>query len=349
MKKLNKVLLVLKSNKKKFLLLFIVIAVLFSYRLFKNDKPKSFNTVHAVNKDIVSNISASGIVVARNQASLHFQTAGKLIWLGAKKGDKVYQWQALAKLDSREVEKNLIKALRDFSKERNDFEEDKQQTYKFVALNDTIKRILEKNQWDLEKAVLDVEIKTLSVELSTLYSPLDGIVTSSDMNVAGINILASDDITITDPSSVYFQGEVDELDISRINIDQDAQITFDSYPSEEISARVTGIAFTAMTTDAGGTAYTVDLSLPDNQNLKFKSGMNGDALIHTQTKNNILSVPIESVFEEEGKSFVYLLENGKPVKQQVSVGLEGENDIEIVSGLVANQQVVLNPTEVKTK
>ena len=89
--------------------------------------------------------------------------------------DRVKAYQAIAQLDSREVQKNLEKVLRDYSAERNDFEEMWRVTYKGIkdpqtALTDTVKRILEKNQWDLEKAVLDVELKHLawSIRLSSL-------------------------------------------------------------------------------------------------------------------------------------------------------------------------------------
>lgn len=349
MKRIKRLVKFLLGHKGKLLIILLVLAIFFSFKLFRPQKETSFKTGSVINKDIVSRVTSSGTITAKTQAVLHFQTAGKLIWLGVSKGDKVSKWQAVAKLDSRDVEKNLIKALRDYSKERNDFEEDNRDTYRFVALNDTIKRILEKNQWDLEKSVLDVEIKSLAIELSLLYSPIEGIVTSSEMSVAGVNILSSNDITITDTNSVYFLGEVDELDISNIQLDQKATITLDSYPDEEFPATVINIGFTAVTTDAGGTAFTVELSLPDNQELKFKPGMNGDAQIDLQTKTAVLTVPGESVFEEDGKNFVYLYQNNLPLKQEVNIGLEGNDDIEIISGLKEGQQVILNPAEVKTK
>ena len=122
-------------------------------------------------------ITSSGKTKAKKSVDLKFQTSGKLTWVGVKEGDRVTAYQAIASLDSREVQKNLEKALRDYSSERNDFEETWRVTYKGMknpdtALTDTVKRILEKNQWDLEKAVLDVELKHLSLEYSSLLSPI---------------------------------------------------------------------------------------------------------------------------------------------------------------------------------
>ena len=95
---------------------------------------------------------------AEKAVELKFQASGKLTWVGAKEGDTVTAYQALAGLDRREVQKNLEKALRDYSSERNDFEQTWRVTYDGKtpndAFNDTVKRILEKTNGILEKAVL---------------------------------------------------------------------------------------------------------------------------------------------------------------------------------------------------
>ena len=68
-------------------------------------------------------LSSSGKTKADKSVELKFQASGKLAWVGVKEGDTVKAYQALAGLDSREVQKNLEKALLDYSSERNDFEQ----------------------------------------------------------------------------------------------------------------------------------------------------------------------------------------------------------------------------------
>jgi macrolide-specific efflux system membrane fusion protein len=74
-------------------------------------------------------VQSSGKTKADTSAELKFQTSGKLAWVNVKEGDAVEAYQAIAGLDPREVQKTLEKALRDYSSERNDFEEMWRVTY----------------------------------------------------------------------------------------------------------------------------------------------------------------------------------------------------------------------------
>lgn len=338
----------IKKHKR---LLFILALIPLSLGIFfaTRKKPETYKTTSVVKSTITSSISASGKIAAKKEAKLHFQTGGRLAWVGVKEGDSVTPWQAIASLDKREVEKNLVKALRDYSKERNDFEEDRQVTYKGEVLtnvmSDTVKRILEKNQWDLDKAVLDVEIKDIALQYANLVSPISGIVTQIDTPVAGVNVIATNLFVVSDPGSTVFEAEIDETDVGKIQVGQEVTITLDSYPDQQFSGTVAQIAFSAITTSSGGTAFKADISLPDNSNLRFKPGMNGDVEILLQKKDNILTIPVEAVFQEHGVNFVYIMEDGKPVKKQVETGIEGETEIEILEGLSENQIIIENAND----
>ncbi|MBU1327429.1 efflux RND transporter periplasmic adaptor subunit [Patescibacteria group bacterium] len=150
----------------KYIVVFSVLALIGGIwwtRRAKQQTASAITTAHVKQETFIKTISSSGKTKADRSVSLKFQTSGKLTWVGIKEGDTVAPYQAIAALDSREVQKNLEKALRDYDKERNDFEETWRVDYNGKkpeqALTDTVKRILEKNQWNLERAVLDVELK----------------------------------------------------------------------------------------------------------------------------------------------------------------------------------------------
>ncbi|PIU33022.1 hypothetical protein COT04_02275, partial [Candidatus Shapirobacteria bacterium CG07_land_8_20_14_0_80_39_12] len=180
-------------------------------------KPEqNYETAKVQKEDLTDTVSASGTVQAENQVDLKFQTSGLLTWVGVKEGDQVKKWQAIASLDKRELEKNLLKTLRDYNKKRWDFEEINRVTYKDQIVTDTLKRILEKNQFDLDKAVADVEIKDLAIKLATISSPIEGIVTHIDTPVAGINITPATAVfSIANPDKMKFVANVDEADIGK--------------------------------------------------------------------------------------------------------------------------------------
>lgn len=301
------------------------------------------NIVTVERKNLKKTISASGKVKAENEVELKFQTSGYLTWVGVKEGDSVKAWQAVAQLDTRELERRLLKGLRDYSKERWDFEEDKEVTYKDKIITDTVKRILEKNQFDLDKAVADVEIADLALQFSTLITPIDGIVTSLDAPFSGVNITpAGASIVVSDPDSVYFQADVDETDIGSIKNGQKVLISLDAYPDEEISGSIYFIGFTATTTSGGGNAYSIKIKMPENINLKFKLGMNGDAEIILAEKESVLVVPTSVLKKEKGKYYVTTLENDTQVKKYVQTDLETDEEVEIKDGLQEGDKILLD-------
>lgn len=326
------------------ILTIVLLVAFFFYQKSTSIQSKSTDEkeITVVKKTLQKTISASGKIKAENEAVLKFQTSGLLSWVGVKEGDNVEKWQTIAFLDNRELKKTLEKSLRDYSKERWDFEEDKEVTYKDRVVTDTVKRILEKNQFDLEKSVLDVELDDIALRFATLATPISGIVTGIDSPIAGVNITpATASFTVSDPDSLIFSAEIDEADISHIKLKQKVLLTLDAYPEEEIKGAIYKIGFTAKTTSGGGNAFPVKIKLPPNKNLEFKIGMNGDANIIFQEKKGALVLPINVLSIENGKTYVEKLVNGNKVKTFVTTGLETDEETEIKKGLSVGDKVIL--------
>jgi HlyD family secretion protein len=306
-------------------------------------KPEqSYETVKVQKEDLTDTVSASGMIQAEDQVDLKFQTSGLLTWVGVKEGDQVKKWQAIASLDKKELEQNLLKTLRDYSKERNDFEETSQVTYKDEIVTDTIKRILEKNQFDLDKAVADVEIKNLAIKLASLVTPIEGIVTHIDTPVSGVNITPATAVfTIANPAKMKFVANVDEADIGKVKVEQKITLTLDAYADQEIEGEVGKIAFASIATKGGGTAYPIDIYLPENKDLQFKVGMNGDLEIIISGVEDVLDVPSEAITEKEGKKFVRVIE-GRQIKEvEVETGLTTDIKTQITKGLTEGETIIV--------
>lgn len=331
---------------KRKIILFIIV-VLFLSLLVKNFTPKEEKrtVIKVKSADITQTINASGKIIAESQANLKFPTAGKLVWVGVKEGDEVKKWQALASLDKRSIEQNIRKKLLTYMTERWDFEQT-QSDYKtkkeIFTLTDAEKRILEKAQFDLDSAVVDVEIADLAREQAVLYSPIKGIVTRIDMPIAGVNITADQTITVADPETMTFLANVDETDIGLVSLGLEAEIILDAYPEKFFFGQVKEIGFSSITTSGGGVAFPVKVSLPVNEGRRFKIGMNGDTEIITKKKSHVLVIPQESVIEEEDKSFVWLIKDGRAKKQEIKIGITSDEQVEVTEGLQEGDKIIKN-------
>jgi RND family efflux transporter MFP subunit len=330
------------------LLLIAFIFVVPRVKAFVAGPQAKYKTEEVKREDLVRSVSVSGEIQAEKQVVLKFQTSGLLTWVGVKKGDQVKKWQAIASLDKKEIEKTLKKKLLAYMNERWDFEQSREDygvegipIEQKGTLTEAERRILEKTQFDLDSTVLDVEIQDLARQYATLVSPIAGIVTNLDVPVAGVNITpATATFTIADPSEMKFIANIDESDIGQITIGQAAIIALDAYSEEEFKGTVKTISFSSLTTKGGGTAFPSDISLPNNQLEKFKVGMNGDAEIILARAEEVLTVPLEAVFEKNSQSYVKIID-GRNVKEiPVETGLESETKMEIRSGLNEGQLVI---------
>lgn len=310
-------------------------------------KESEFDIATVKKGELVNKVSASGVIEAEEEVDLKFQTSGRLTWVGVKEGDWVKKWQAIAQLDTQELQKNLEKTLRDYASERWDFEQEREDynvgsdSLNRYTLANEVRRILEKNQFDLDKAVIDVELKDITLKYATLVTPIAGIVTHIDTPVAGVNLTPATAVfTVSNPDPVYFSVNIDEADIGKVRLGQKAKIILDSYPDLELESEIWQITFKAIKTSGGGTAFPAKIRLPKNENQKFKLGMNGDAEIIIEKKENTLFVPLEAVVERNKKRYVWLVENGKAVKREVEVGLETDDEMEILEGVKKGDKVI---------
>jgi HlyD family secretion protein len=336
-------------NNKKLIIIGVGVIVLavFGFNLLTGNKSKYI--LATVKKDNITQIiSSSGKLKSENQIDLKFQSSGLLTWIGVKEGDSVKKWQAIASLDKRQLQNDIKKRLLAYMNQRWSFEQtqDDYETKKnSSSLTDAEKRILDEAQFDLDSSVIDVETYDLAKQLATITSPIDGIITHLEYQVPGENVtLASPIATVVSPDKMLFEANIDEGDIPKVYMNQKAKITVDAYPDEIFDGEVTKISFAAMTTSGGGTAFPVELSIPPNENFKFKIGMNGDAELVASEANDILVIPTMAIFQLDSKSYVWKVINKTLTKQEIKIGLDNGEFTEVKEGLSENDQILEEAT-----
>jgi len=337
---------IFKKHKKIYFTIFVLLIILVI--IFRPTQSKQIEVQKVKKGEITESISASGTITSQTSVDLNFLTSGKLVYLGAKKGDYVKEYQTIAVLDQRTLQKNLETALRDYSLQRNTFDNtqnDNANRTPNQALNDAMKRILQDNQYDLEKTILSVELQQLTKENSILTSPIAGIVTKADISTTGMNISALTTFTIADPNNLIFKIDVDEADIRKIHIGKKIALILDSYPDETVSLQITTIDFSSHTSSSGGNVYTVEAMMPENIDTKYRIGMTGDADIIVDQKKDALIISIASVDDSDN---IYVKKADTYIRTKIKTGIKSDTEIEVTSGLKEGNEVALQPDEVIT-
>lgn len=320
-------------RSKKFIVIAIIIAIiLIGGKLLISSKkaPQSFAVVKKA--DIKEELTLSGKIYAKDQINLSFGIAGKVDWVGVKKGDWVKKNQAIAALEKETLEATLRQKWQDFTAAKAASEKYYSgRTGNSESYDQKIERTaLDATQ---NKAYDSVRIAQENLKAAVLYSPIEGLVVSAEPSLAGVNIATlNSGYEIVNPATIYFKATADQTEIGSLREGQTGTIFFDSYPNQRIKGEIQDISFTP-TKDETGTVYDVKVVFKDvdNKDYKYRLGMTADIDFVIKQKNNVLMLPNEYVKSDDKGKFVLVGKDKK--KKYVKTGIEGINNIEITEGL----------------
>ena len=225
-------------------------------------------------------------------------------------------------------------------------------------------------------------------EKATQYSPLNGVVADIPTRVGeyAVSALSSTPLmTIADMSIINVEVNVDETEISNVDVGQQAKVKVDALGDKEVNAVVTqknplavaksdtqgGLSNRVNVQEAKEFKVTLELKdLTDDVRAKLRPGMSATATVTTKTKTNVIAVPLQAIVEKaqpapspgpsiassaptpvgekpKAQKGVYTLDKNNKVKfVEVTTGITGESEIEITGGLQAGAEVITGPSRV---
>jgi multidrug efflux pump subunit AcrA (membrane-fusion protein) len=132
-----------------------------------------------------------------------------------------------------------------------------------------------------------------------------------------------------------------------LQIGQKANITFDAFSPDEIFSATVSEIDPASTVIQDVVYYRIKLML-DNLDPRLKAGMSANIDIRPAEKDNVLTIPVRAIKDEDSGKFVDVLQADNTTKHvKVTTGLAGdEGMVEVTSGLNGGEKVV---TFVSTK
>lgn len=195
----------------------------------------------------------------------------------------------------------------------------------------------------LEQAAAAVRVLEAQVSYATIRAPISGIISSvstqeGETVAAGLN--SPTFVTIIDLRKLQVDAFVDETDIGKIRVGQKATFTVDSFPDREFNASVQAVYPKAVIMD-NVVYYDVVHRIDEPLTGQLRPEMTTNVIISLDARKGVLAVPLHAVSREQGKSVVYVLRDGQPVRQIVRIGWKDPEWIEIVGGLKEGDKVVI--------
>jgi RND family efflux transporter MFP subunit len=199
---------------------------------------------------------------------------------------------------------------------------------------------------EVDRAVYQAAVTTAQADLSTIdqqladatiTAPEDGIIGTVDIKVGELASGARRALSLI---SVLHEitADVSELDIGKIAIGSQATISFDAIGGQPYVAKVTKIAPRETSKDSD--IYYVTTLVLDDATAPLRPGMTADISILVGKKDDVVLAPKRLIIKRNSQELIKVLKDGKPVEVPVRLGLEGEDDVEIVSGLAVGDQLI---------
>ena len=175
-----------------------------------------------------------------------------------------------------------------------------------------------------------------------IASPVRGIVTNvyyaeGDTVNAGQTIM-----TVSDSRYIYVDVALSEEDITQVELKQQASVTLSGY-DEPFAAEVESITTEPARAASASVSYTVRVRLTDEYIGSVYEGMSAEVTIIKAQKKDAVYVAKNAVQGggREG-SYVYVKNaEGKPERRDIETGFSNDRYIEVVSGLLEGDTLML--------
>lgn len=146
-------------------------------------------------------------------------------------------------------------------------------------------------------------------------------------------------LSIGNYSQLSILAQVNEVDIPKIKVGQQATVTLDAFPNETFVGQVESVDSVGAIS-SGVVTYNVYINLISPPSA-IKSGMSASVAIQTARADNVITVPSAAVQTENGASYVRVLKNGKVTSVPVTTGISDDTNTEITAGINVGDDVIV--------
>jgi len=354
-------------------------------------------TAKVARETIVQKVNATGRIQPKTQVRISADVSAKIVALHVEEGDWVEKGQLLVELDreryeaaveraqanvrsaqaeAKLVQQNMLKAEKDYDRSR-DLVARKLESQSALDATSAAYQVevarYESALDQVEQARAALKESQDSLSKTTIYAPMAGTISDLDKEPGEIAIGSQfqEDLImiVADLTEMEAQVNVDENDIVNVQLGQEAEIEVDALYGQKLTGRVYEISNTANSNAEGTTnqktEFEVKIAIESEEISRLRPGMTASADISTQTRNDVVGVPIQSVAvrtidqltlegedvaaaeqrftaDEDGfVEIVFVVDNDGQVKaRQVETGIQSDDLIEVLTGVDEGEDVV---------
>ncbi len=369
-----------------------IIIVLIIANLGNKDKGVKVTIANPKISTIVETIPANGKIQPVTEVKISPDVSGEITELNFKEGDNVTKGDLIIKIkpdvyiSSRsraEASLNSVKAQ--YEQQRTQLEQTElthkrnEVLYREKAISDqefenslsqlnVAKEQLQAAKYNVESARAALEEAENNLIKTNIYAPMSGTISKLSVEkgerVVGTTQMAGTEMfRVANLKEMEVLVDVNENDIIRLKLNDTATIEIDAYPEKKFTGVVTHIANSAKNLTTGAdqiTNFEVKVyilpesysNLENVDNIPFRPGMSASVNITTNKKDNILTIPLQSITTRKidgdttlgsQKVFIYNSTSNKVEAREIETGIQDMSQIEVTKGLSDSVKIVTAP------
>ncbi len=375
--------------------LIIILLLAFSNK----EKPIVVQTEKVGRHTVTEVVQATGTIQPEVMVKVSPEVPGEIIELPFKEGAHVKKGELVAKIKPLVFEEQFAAAQASYNSAKAQSE---QQKANMIQAEADLKRgktlnaqhLLSDQDYDAEKAKYAAAVAAYnasnysakasasqmlqiqqSLNWTNVVAPIDGVITSlisqlGERVVGTSQFPGTEMMDISDLTVMNAMVDVDENDVVNVKLGDPVKISVDAFPDTIFTGNVIAIANSATVAGTGtadqSTNFVVKVRLDNFGNADLRPGMSCTARIATQTKPNVLAVPLMAVTrretadaraadsirqireanrgtfhgDEPASLVVFIVKTGKAKTVPVTTGISDNSYVEILSGLTGGEEVI---------
>jgi macrolide-specific efflux system membrane fusion protein len=321
-----------------------------------SDRPAGLTAV-VERRDIESTVLATGVLRPEDGAEVRVgsRASGVLLELHATVGDTVDRGALLAVLDATELEARRAEVAADLAGARVDLRfaaKDLARARELLAAQviapaefETVERTEAVAR--ARVARLEAALASANVQLgyTRIVAPIAGVVADVATQVGetvAASFAAPTFVTIIDLDRLEVWAYVDETDIGRVHVSQQASFTVDTYPDHEFEGTVTAVRSRAEIVD-NVVNYVAEIAIAPGHGRTLRPEMTARVNIVTEGRRGVLAVPSSAVRRDREGTYALVSGADGPARRSIRTGVRGDDLTEVRDGLAAGDTVLLGP------
>jgi len=339
-----------------------------------NNDALELRAVVPTSQTLKRTVELSGVLAPEKTAAVYGKLTGQASRIAVDVGSKVKTGDILLEIDAHELAAQLAlaeaavattkqqaaQALVGIDTARTNYDQAKRYLDRLNSLED--RSALSKNQLDdatskveltqrawesaklqdktlneswLAQALAQADVVKSQIANARLESPIDGVVTNRNINPGELTNPQTALFSIAKIDKLKLQGTVSQEVVSLLSEGAKVQVAVDGLPGSPLEGKITQIGPVAATS---GQYFPVVVLIEKPG--KALAGMTARVALEVSSPE-ALTLPQAAVKVDQGRAWVFVVEDGKAKKIEVGLGLSDGRSVQIVRGLRADQQVAV--------